>query len=417
MESKKLVLDVNEKPKWTHWLILSLQHVLAMFGSTILVPILTGLPVSLALVSSGIGTLFYIFVTKGKSPVYLGSSFAYITPIITALALYDGNNYGAVMGGLMVVGLVYVIIAMIIKFCGTKWIDKILPPVVVGPTIMVIGLSLAGTAVSMASECIVVALVTLLTAALVANYTKGLLQLLPIFCGIVVGYITSVLMGLVDFTPVMQAPLLQVPEFAFMNYAPVINMDVLAIMVPVAIVTITEHIGDHLVLGSIIGRDLVKKEPGLHRTLIGDGIATLLAGLIGGPANTTYGENTGVIGLTKVASVWVIGLAAIIAFCLGFIGKFSALIQTIPSAVMGGVSILLFGIIASSGVRVLINNKIDFSEQRNLIIGATIMVIGIGGLSVTICGITLSGMALAAIVGVILHLILPNKKVSYGKED
>ena len=417
MESKKLVLDVNEKPKWTHWLILSLQHVLAMFGSTILVPILTGLPVSLALVSSGIGTLFYIFVTKGKSPVYLGSSFAYITPIITALALYDGNNYGAVMGGLMVVGLVYVIIAMIIKFCGTKWIDKILPPVVVGPTIMVIGLSLAGTAVSMASECIVVALVTLLTAALVANYTKGLLQLLPIFCGIVVGYITSVLMGLVDFTPVMQAPLLQVPEFAFMNYAPVINMDVLAIMVPVAIVTITEHIGDHLVLGSDIGRDLVKKEPGLHRTLIGDGVATLLAGLIGGPANTTYGENTGVIGLTKVASVWVIGLAAIIAFCLGFIGKFSALIQTIPSAVMGGVSILLFGIIASSGVRVLINNKIDFSEQRNLIIGATIMVIGIGGLSVTICGITLSGMALAAIVGVILHLILPNKKVSYGKEE
>ena len=417
MESKKLVLDVNEKPKWTHWLILSLQHVLAMFGSTILVPILTGLPVSLALVSSGIGTLFYIFVTKGKSPVYLGSSFAYITPIITALALYDGNNYGAVMGGLMVVGLVYVIIAMIIKFCGTKWIDKILPPVVVGPTIMVIGLSLAGTAVSMASECIIVALVTLLTAALVANYTKGLLQLLPIFCGIVVGYITSVLMGLVDFTPVMQAPLLQVPEFAFMNYAPVINMDVLAIMVPVAIVTITEHIGDHLVLGSIIGRDLVKKEPGLHRTLIGDGVATLLAGLIGGPANTTYGENTGVIGLTKVASVWVIGLAAIIAFCLGFIGKFSALIQTIPSAVMGGVSILLFGIIASSGVRVLINNKIDFSEQRNLIIGATIMVIGIGGLSVTICGITLSGMALAAIVGVILHLILPNKKVSYGKEE
>ena len=417
MESKKLVLDVNERPKWTHWLILSLQHVLAMFGSTILVPILTGLPVSLALISSGIGTLFYIFVTKGKSPVYLGSSFAYLTPIITALALYDGNNYGAVMGGLMVVGLVYVIIAMIIKFCGTKWIDKILPPVVVGPTIMVIGLSLAGTAVSMASECIIVALVTLLTAALVANYTKGLLQLLPIFCGIVVGYITSVLMGLVDFTPVMQAPLLQVPEFAFMNYAPLINMDVLVIMVPVAIVTITEHIGDHLVLGSIIGRDLVKKEPGLHRTLIGDGVATLLAGLIGGPANTTYGENTGVIGLTKVASVWVIGLAAIIAFCLGFIGKFSALIQTIPSAVMGGVSILLFGIIASSGVRVLINNRIDFSEQRNLIIGATIMVIGIGGLSVTVCGITLSGMALAAIVGVILHLILPNKKVSYGKED
>ena len=341
---KKLILDVHEKPKVAHWIALSIQHVLAMFGSTVLVPMLTGLPVSLALVSSGIGTLFYLFVTKGKSPVYLGSSFAYIAPITSALALgatlnADGSiashpNYGAVMGGLMMVGLVYLVIALIIKFIGTDWLNKILPPVVIGPTIMVIGLSLAGTAVNMASEHIVVALITLLTAIIVSTYTKGLLQLLPIFSGIVVGYISAVAFQLVDFSAVNEASLFAMPNFAFLHSKPVFNLEVAAIMVPVAIVTITEHIGDHLVLGSIVGRDLTKN-PGLHRTLIGDGVATFFAGFIGGPANTTYGENTGVIGLTKVASVWVIGGAAVTAFALGFIGKFTALVQTIPSAVMG----------------------------------------------------------------------------------
>lgn len=415
---KKLVLDVHEKPKVLHWIALSIQHVLAMFGSTVLVPILTGLPVSLALISSGIGTLFYIFVTKGKSPVYLGSSFAYIAPITAALALSatgvaDGANYGAVMGGLMMVGLVYMFIAVIIKFVGTDWLNKILPPVVIGPTIMVIGLSLAGTAVNMASEHIVVALITLLTAVIVSTYTKGLLQLLPIFSGIVAGYISAVCFNLVDFTPVAQANLFELPSFAFLHSKPVFSLEVAAIMIPVAIVTITEHIGDHLVLGTIVGRDLTKN-PGLHRTLIGDGVATFMAGFIGGPANTTYGENTGVIGLTKVASVWVIGGAAIVAFTLGFIGKFTALVQTVPSAVMGGVSILLFGVIASSGARVLINNQIDFGKQRNLIIGAVILITGIGGLTINIGQITLSGMALAAIIGVILHLILPEKEASYG---
>ena len=415
---KKLVLDVHEKPKALHWIALSIQHVLAMFGSTVLVPILTGLPVSLALISSGIGTLFYIFVTKGKSPVYLGSSFAYIAPITAALALSatgvaDGANYGAVMGGLMMVGLVYMFIAVIIKFVGTDWLNKILPPVVIGPTIMVIGLSLAGTAVNMASEHIVVALITLLTAVIVSTYTKGLLQLLPIFSGIVAGYISAVCFNLVDFTPVAQANLFELPSFAFLHSKPVFSLEVAAIMIPVAIVTITEHIGDHLVLGTIVGRDLTKN-PGLHRTLIGDGVATFMAGFIGGPANTTYGENTGVIGLTKVASVWVIGGAAIVAFTLGFIGKVTALVQTVPSAVMGGVSILLFGVIASSGARVLINNQIDFGKQRNLIIGAVILITGIGGLTINIGQITLSGMALAAIIGVILHLILPEKEASYG---
>ncbi len=420
---KKLILDVHEKPKVAHWIALSIQHVLAMFGSTVLVPMLTGLPVSLALVSSGIGTLFYLFVTKGKSPVYLGSSFAYIAPITSALALgatlnADGSiagnpNYGAVMGGLMMVGVVYLIIALIIKFVGTDWLNKVLPPVVIGPTIMVIGLSLAGTAVNMASEHVIVALITLLTAIIVSTYTKGLLQLLPIFSGIVVGYISAIAFNLVDFSAVNAASFFAMPDFAFLHSTPVFNLEVAAIMVPVAIVTITEHIGDHLVLGSIVGRDLTKN-PGLHRTLIGDGVATFLAGFMGGPANTTYGENTGVIGLTKVASVWVIGGAAVVAFTLGFIGKFTALVQTVPSAVMGGVSILLFGVIASSGARVLINNQIDFGRQRNLIIGGVILIVGIGGLTINVGQITLSGMALAAIIGVILHLILPDKEASYG---
>ena len=399
---------------------------LAMFGSTVLVPMLTGLPVSLALISSGIGTMFYLFVTKGKSPVYLGSSFAYIAPITSALALgatlnaqgemISGANYGAVMGGLMMVGIVYLVIAIIIKFIGTDWLNKLLPPVVIGPTIMVIGLSLAGTAVNMASENILIALVTLLTAVLVSAYTKGLLQLLPIFSGIVVGYLVAIISGVVDFSAVHQANFFEIPSFAFLHSTPVFNLEVASIMIPVAIVTITEHIGDHLVLGSIVGRDLTKS-PGLHRTLIGDGVATFCAGFIGGPANTTYGENTGVIGLTKVASVWVIGGAAVTAFCLGFIGKFTALVQTIPGAVMGGVSILLFGVIASSGVRVLINNQIDFGRQRNLIIGAVILIVGIGGLTINIGKITLSGMALAAIIGVILHLILPDKEASYGQRS
>ena len=410
---KKLVLDVHEKPKAMQWVMLSLQHVLAMFGATVLVPILTGLPISCALIGSGIGTLFYLFVTKGKSPVYLGSSFAYIAPISSALALGvatgDNPNYGAVMGGLIMVGAVYTVIALIIKFIGTNWINKLLPPVVVGSVIMVIGLSLAGSAVSMASEHVIVALITLATCIFVSTFCKGILKLLPIFSGIVVGYLSAIGFGLVDFTPVLEASWFEIPNFAFLRSNPVFSLEVAMIMIPVAIVTITEHIGDHLTLGSIIGKDLTK-EPGLHRTLIGDGIATAIGGLLGAPANTTYGENTGVIGLTKVASVYVIALAGIIATCLGFIGKFTALIQTIPNPVIGGMSLLLYGIIASSGMRVLINNRVDLNKQRNLIICSVILVAGIGGLAVSIGQITLSGMALCAIIGIVLNLILPHEK-------
>lgn len=426
MVKPQLVLDVHEVPTPGKWLILSLQHVLAMFGATVLVPFLTGLPIEVALVSSGIGTLIYILVTKGKSPVYLGSSFAYIAPIIAALSIGGGEkNFGAVAAGLIVVGLVYVTIALIFKVAGTGWINKILPPIVIGPTIIVIGLSLASVAVDMAQTAgtgefdikyIIVALVTLLTAVLISSYSRGLIQLLPILSGIVVGYITAGFLGLVDFTAVKEASFFALPNFLFLKSMPQFSLEVIIIMVPVAMVTIAEHIGDHLVLSSIIGKDLTK-DPGLHRTLLGDGLATLTAGFLGGPANTTYGENTGVVGITKVASVFVIGGAAVTAIVLGFIGKFTALVSTIPTPVMGGVSILLFGVIASSGIRVLINNKIDFTNQRNLMIAAIILVVGIGGMKIEIGSVQLSGMALSAIIGITLHLILPNKEVSYGTKN
>ncbi|ERJ12587.1 uracil-xanthine permease family protein [Haloplasma contractile] len=430
MTKPTLVYDVHEQPTLGKWIILSLQHVLAMFGSTVLVPAITGLPVSVTLVSAGLGTLLYIILTNGKSPVFLGSSFAYISPILTAMtigvATEGGKNPGAVAAGLMTVGIIYLIIALIIKFLGTGWLNHILPPIVIGPTIIVIGLGLAPVAINMAQtngtgtfdpKYLAVALITLFTAIIISNFTKGLIQLIPIMIGIAVGYISAIMFGIVNFDILSQHNIIEMPEFLFLDGWPQFSFEVIAIMAPVALVTISEHIGDHLVLSSIIGKDLTKN-PGLARTIAGDGLATLTAGFLGGPANTTYGENTGVVGITKVASVWVIGGAAVIAFFLGFIGKFTALITTIPAAVMGGVSILLFGVIASSGARVLINNKIDFSKQRNLIIAAVILVTGIGGMTIKIGNVEFAGMALAAITGIVLHLILPNKDDSYGsKED
>jgi uracil permease len=433
MTKPVLVYDVHEKPSLGKWILLAIQHVLAMFGATVLVPMLTGLPVEATLVSAGIGTLAYIAITRGKSPVFLGSSFAFIAPISSALALGGAaeENFGAVMGGLITVGLIYCIIALIIKFLGTEWINKVLPPIVIGPIIMVIGLGLASTAVGMVSlnggdksdwRFYLVGGITLFTAILVANYTKGITKLIPVMIGIITGYLSAIVVGLVEFKPVMDAAsesalgLFKTPDFAFLKTKPEFSFEVLLLFAPVAIVTISEHIGDHLVLSSIIGRDLTKK-PGLHRTILGDGIATMLAGIIGGPANTTYGENTGVIGITKVASVWVIGTAAIIALCLGFVAPFTALIGTIPPAVMGGVSLMLFGIIASSGVRVLINNRIDFTRERNLMIAAVVLVTGIGGLTLTFNSFELKPMAISAILGIILHQILPDRAAGYGEKS
>ena len=425
-QTKKLLLDVNEKPTVAKWIILALQHVFAMFGATILVPIMvntaageTVLTIPVALVTSGIGTLIYILCTKGRSPVYLGSSFAFIAPL--AAAYVKGGISGA-MVGVMAVGLVYVIFATIIHFIGKKWIDKLLPPVVIGPMIMIIGLSLAPNAISQVGlgtgtqidwRCIGVALITFLTTAIVMVRGKGFLKIIPFLVGIVVGYISAICFGLVDFAPVLEASFFSMPSFVipFLNYTP--NFSALLTIVPISLVTIAEHIGDHTALSTIIGKNLLK-DPGLDRTLLGDGLATFVAGFLGGPANTTYGENTSVVGMTKVASVWVIGLAAIIAICLGFLGKFTALVSTIPDAVLGGVSLLLYGFISVNGLKVLIENKIDFGKSKNIVVASTMLVLGLGGAAISIIhgdlSVTISGMSLAAIIGILLNLLLPDEK-------
>ena len=425
-ETKKLLLDVDEKPTIGKWIILALQHVFAMFGATILVPIMVNtsageevLTIPVALVTSGIGTLIYILCTKGKSPVYLGSSFAFIAPL--AAAYLKGGISGA-MVGVMAVGLVYVIFAILIHFIGKKWIDKLLPPLVIGPMIMIIGLSLAPSAISQVGlgtetqidwRSIAVALITFLTTAIVMVRGKGFLKIIPFLIGIIVGYIASICFGLVDFTPVLEAGFFSMPNFVipFLDYTP--NFSALLTILPISLVTIAEHIGDHTALSTIIGRNLLKK-PGLDKTLLGDGLATFVAGLLGGPANTTYGENTSVVGMTKVASVWVIGLAAIIAICLGFLGKFTALVSTIPDAVLGGVSLLLYGFISVNGLKVLIENKIDFGKSKNIVVASTMLVLGLGGAAISIIhgdlSVTISGMSLAAIIGILLNLLLPEEK-------
>ena len=426
MEEQKMLYDVNEKPPIAKWIILALQHVFAMFGATILVPILVNsaagevvLTIPVALVTSGIGTLIYILCTKGKSPVYLGSSFAFIAPL--AAAFVKGGISGA-MTGVMAVGLIYVIFAIIIKFAGKNWLDKILPPVVIGPMIMIIGLGLApsaisqiglGTGVDIDWRGVAVAIVTFLTTAIVMVRAKGFIKIIPFLIGIVTGYILAIILGLVDFTPVLEASFFSMPSFVipFVSYMP--NFSALLTIAPIALVTMAEHIGDHTALGTIIGKDLLK-DPGLDRTLLGDGIATFVAGLFGGPANTTYGENTSVVGMTKVASVWVIGLAAIFAICLGFLGKFTALVSTIPNPVLGGVSLLLYGFIAVNGLKVLIQNQIDFSKSKNVVVASSMLVLGLGGAAISIVSgdlsITISGMSLAAIVGILLNLFLPAEK-------
>lgn len=440
-KSKKLLLDVNEKPSIGQWIILAFQHVFAMFGATVLVPILVNqgiqaagfqgeaLSIAVALVTAGIGTLIYILCTKGKSPVFLGSSFAFISPVIAAYiaGASSGNpadGIGAAMTGIMVVGLVYIIVSLIIRLIGKKWIDKLLPPVVIGPMIMIIGLGLASSAVNSIGigagveniewKGVLVALITFLTTAIIMVKGKGFIKIIPFLVGIVVGYISSLCLGLVDFSTVEQAAWFQIPNFniPFASFTP--NFMIALTMAPIALVTMAEHIGDHTALSSIIGKDLLK-EPGLERTLLGDGVATFLAGFLGGPANTTYGENTSVVGMTKVASVWVIGLAAIFAIVFGFLGKFTALIQTIPSPVLGGISLLLYGFIAVNGLKVLIQNKTDFSKNKNIIIASSMLVLGLGGAVINFktggdMTIPLSGMSLAAIVGIVLNLLLPDEK-------
>ncbi|KXG43739.1 uracil permease [Tepidibacillus decaturensis] len=412
---KQQVMDVNEMPKGMKWIALSFQHLFAMFGATILVPILTGLSPSIALLSSGLGTIAYLLITKGKIPAYLGSSFAFIAPIIS---LSQSEGLGAAMFGSFLAGVLYGVIALMIYKFGSDWLNKILPPVVIGSVVIVIGLGLASVAVDMAMNIKVdgqtvyslkhfmVALSTLAIAVIASTVFRGFLGVIPILLGIIGGYIISLIVGIVDLTPVKEASWFALPIFT----TPELSWKAAVVMLPVALVTITEHIGHLMVTSSIMERDLVK-DPGLHRSILGDGVATSIAALIGGPPNTTYGENIGVLAITRVYSVYVIAGAAVFATSFAFIGKLGALISTIPTAVMGGVSILLFGIIASAGLRMLVDNGIDYSDKRNLVISSVIMVIGVGNAALKLKGIhvDIEGMALATIVGIILNLVLPKQ--------
>ena len=424
-KNSKMLLDVNDRPPIGKWLLLSLQHVFAMFGATVLVPILVNkaagsevLSISVALISSGIGTLIYIICTRGKSPIYLGSSFAFISPMIVGF-LKCGK--ASVFTGLIGVGLVYVIVALIIKLVGKKWLNKLLPPIIVGPMIMIIGLGLASSAVSQVGldlevvpwKNLVIALVAFLTTALLAIRAKGFFKVIPFLCGIVAGYVCAVILGVVDFSGVASAGFIQKPGFyiPFVHYK--LNFGAFLTIVPIALVTMAEHIGDHKVLSAIIDRDLIE-DPGLDKTLMGDGLATMAAGFIGGPANTSYGENTSVVGMTKVASVWVTGLAAVFAIIFGFLGKLTAVISSIPNPVLGGISILLYGFISVNGLKTLIDNKVDFSRPKNVIVASSMLVLGLGGAAISLItkniSVSLSGMSLAAVVGILLNLLIKERE-------
>ena len=427
----EMILDVNEKPKPAQWILLSFQHVFAMFGATILVPVLTGFPISVALFASGIGTIIYSCITRFKVPVYLGSSFAYISAVQIAVAAMSGD-VSAAQTGLILIGLVYVVVSILVRFIGKDWIDKLLPPIVIGPMIAVIGLGLAANAVGNAGfvtggdwKVMLTAVFTFILTALISTKAKGFFKIIPFLCGILGGYVFALALGIVDFAPLQEVlqsgKFLSLPEFilpiavpGFKSYHLYFGPETFAIL-PVALVTISEHIGDHTVLGKICGRNFLK-EPGLDKTLMGDGIATSISARLGGPANTTYGENTGVIGMTKVSSVYVTVGAACIAIALSCVPIVSAFISTIPNAVLGGMSIILYGVIASNGLRVLIDNQVDFGQQRNLIIASAMLVIGLGGAVLPLGKlVTLSGTALSATVGIVLNLILPREKQTAEK--
>ncbi len=415
------VLDINDKPKPFQWFGLSLQHLFTMFGATVLVPKLVGLDPGIALLSSGLGSIVYMLVTKGKIPAYLGSSFAFITAMQMLMA-DQGAGYPAIAQGALTTGLVYLLVSLLIKQFGTKWLDRLLPPIVVGPVVMVIGLGLAETAAKNAMYTpageynityIIVALVTLMLTIIFNMYLKGFLGLLPILLGIIGGYLVALAFGIVDTELIKNAPLFAMPDFQipFATYTPKLHLGAILTMAPIAFVTMTEHIGHLTVLNKLTKRNFFES-PGLSRTLFGDGLAQIVASLVGGPPVTSYGENIGVLAITRVHSVFVLGGAGVLAIVLAFVGKISAIITSIPGPVIGGISFVLFGVIASSGLKILIDNKVNFDQKRNLLIASVILVVGIGGLKFEAGAFVLSGMALATLFGIILNLVLPAKALS-----
>ncbi|MTD37757.1 uracil permease [Erwinia sp. CPCC 100877] len=400
-------IGVSERPPFLQTLPLSLQHLFAMFGSTVLVPIMFHINPATVLLFNGIGTLLYLIICKGKIPAYLGSSFAFISPVLLLLPL----GYELALGGFIACGVLFCLVALIVKKAGTGWLDVMFPPAAMGAIVAVIGLELAGVAAGMAGmlpadgqpvdgTTLSVALVTLGVTVFSSVIFRGFLAIIPILIGVLVGYAFSFYMGIVDVTPIAEAHWFALPTF----YTPKFEWFAVLTILPAALVVIAEHVGHLVVTGNIVRKDLVR-DPGLHRSMFANGFSTVLSGFFGSTPNTTYGENIGVMAITKVYSTWVIGGAAILAILLSCIGKLAAAIQIIPVPVMGGVSLLLYGVIGASGIRVLIESRVDFSKAQNLILTSVILIIGVSGAKIHIGAAELKGMALATVVGIVLSLI------------
>ncbi len=379
--------------------ILGIQFLFVAFGATVLVPLLVGIDPSVALFTAGLGTLIFHLITKGSIPAFLGSSFAFIAPIIEATKLY---GWAGTLSGIIAVGLVYGIVSSLVRLRGIKFIERLFPSVVVGPVIIIIGLSLASSAVDMAKTSWLLAVVSLVTAVVVVIFTRGMIKLIPVFIGIAAGYIAALIMGKVDCSAIKEAAWIMPPEFT----APQFSWQAIFYMIPVAIAPIIEHVGDMYALGGVCEKNFIEK-PGLDRTLLGDGIATAVAGFFGGVPNTTYSEVTGAISLTKVTNPFVLRIAAVTAIVFAFVGKISGFLKTIPQAVLGGIMLLLFGMIASVGIKTLIDSRTDLAETRNQVIVSVVLTIGIGGAVIKYGTFSLAGIGLAAAVGIILNLILP----------
>lgn len=421
------IVQTDEKLPILQAIPLSLQHLMAMFGATVLVPILTGLDPGVGLMTSGIGTILYLICTRNKIPSYLGSSFAFIMPLIAVISAEGGGGIPAALGGLVAAGVVYMIVAAIVKAFGTEWITKLLPPALVGAVVIVIGLGLSATAVKMSLfpsadptqgvdlTGLLVAAITLAAAVIFSSFFKGFVKAIPILLGILVGYGVSIPMGLVDFTALKEAAWVGLPNITL----PTFDLGAILIIAPVAIVVIVEHIGHLLVINEITGKDFT---PMLPESLFGDGLATAISGALGGTPSTTYAENIGVMAVTKVYSTQLFWYAGAFAILIGgFIPKFGAAISSIPTPVMGGISLLLFGLIASSGLRLLVNSGIDYGHSRNLIMSSVVLVVGIGmdtgGFTIPVGDYTIPGMALATVLGIILNLILPKESEGLALES
>ncbi len=410
---ERRVIDVDERLPLLQTLPLSLQHLFAMFGATVLVPFLFKVNPATSLLLNGIGTLVYLVICRGKVPAYLGSSFAFISPVFAVLAHPELGGYAAAQGGFIAFGLFFVLVSQVVRVAGTRWLDVVFPPAAMGAIVAVIGLELAPVATSMAGltgdgaaqpgrgTAVAVAMVTLGVTVLGSVLFRGFLGVIPVLVGVVAGYGAALAAGLVDLSAVASAPWLEPPHL----YAPTFSPQAILMILPAGLVVLAEHVGHLVVTGNVVGRDLVK-DPGLHRSLLGDGLSNVLSGFAGATPNTTYGENIGVLAITRVFSTWVIGGAAVLAVVISFVGKLAAAIRSIPTPVMGGVCILLFGVIAAAGIRMLVEKKVDYTRPRNLVLTSVVLVSGASGAAVKLGAVELKGMALGTFVAVALSLLL-----------